>query len=279
MSANVTERAYAPPELAVSVVILSLGPTAQSISYNEQGCQYCPLLEEGQPAEPWVLLVRRIKQPYANCWALPGAQVVASRSLESSAWNALTSTTQVHVRQLSQLATFGDPERSRGALAMVSVVYWAWVSQEEQSRNLQNKTQDMLRDNLQDSNVRWFASSQLPHLAFDHAEIIDYALSRLRHRALDPELLASLLPERFTLHQMHMLAQSLMGSAIDVANFRRRMLSSDLLVDTGERLRIGRHRPAAVYTCAKVGLRGDLGLNPASFVPSSLDALSPLLPS
>lgn len=267
MSANVTERAYAPPELAVSVVILSLGPTAQSISYNEQGCQYCPLLEEGQPAEPWVLLVRRIKQPYANCWALPGAQVVASRSLESSAWNALTSTTQVHVRQLSQLATFGDPERSRGALAMVSVVYWAWVSQEE------------VPHNQEDENVRWFASSSLPQLAFDHADIVGYALSRLRRRALDPELLASLLPERFTLNHMHMLAQSLTGSAIDVANFRRRMLSSDLLVDTGERLRVGRHRPAAVYTCEKTGLQADIGLNPAHALPSSLDALSPLLPS
>ena len=57
-------------------------------------------------------------------------------------------------------------------------------------------------------NVKWFPVNHLPELAFDHRTI---------------------------------------GQRIDLANFRRKMLASGLLEDTGEKLRIGRNRPAAVY--------------------------------
>ncbi|MBC7032693.1 NUDIX hydrolase, partial [Salmonella enterica subsp. enterica serovar Enteritidis] len=90
--------------------------------------------------------------------------------LEQSAYAALESTTDLLPRYLEQLYTFGGPTRSHGGLPMVSVVYWALVGQAEAAGFVDG------------DNVRWFPEDELPGLAFDHRQIIDYALLRLRSK-------------------------------------------------------------------------------------------------
>ena len=85
---------------------------------------------------------------------------------------------------------------------------------------------------------------ELPELAFDHRQIIDYALWRLRNKIEYPDIATKLVGDTFTLRQLHHVYEAITGEAIDVANFRRRMLLSGELEDTGEKLRDGRHRPA-----------------------------------
>jgi len=118
---------------------------------------------------------------------------------------------------------------------MVSIVYWALVGKAE------------AHDFTEADNVRWFPEDELPELAFDHRQIIDYALWRLRNKIEYPDIATKLVGDTFTLRQLHHVYEAITGEAIDVANFRRRMLLSGELEDTGEKLRDGRHRPAAVY--------------------------------
>ena len=180
-------------------------------------------------------LVRRVRQPFLGRWALPGGDLRADRSLEQSAYHALETTTDLHPRYLEQLYTFGDPARSHGGLPMVSIVYWALVGKAE------------AHDFTEADNVRWFPEDELPELAFDHRQIIDYALWRLRNKIEYPDIATKLVGDTFTLRQLHHVYEAITGEAIDVANFRRRMLLSGELEDTGEKLREGRHRPATVY--------------------------------
>ena len=118
---------------------------------------------------------------------------------------------------------------------MVSIVYWALVGKAE------------AHDFTEADNVRWFPEDELPELAFDHRQIIAYALWRLRNKIEYPDIATKLVGDTFTLRQLHHVYEAITGEAIDVANFRRRMLLSGELEDTGEKLRDGRHRPAAVY--------------------------------
>ena len=161
---NVSERRSAPPQVGVSVVILALGPegdtgNSAADSGNAANSAHSRL---------WLPLVKRVRQPFLGCWALPGGDLRSDRSLEQSAYAALESTTDLHPRYLEQLYTFGGPTRSHGGLPMVSVVYWALVGQTEAA-------------GFEDGdNVRWFPEDELPELAFDHRQIIDYALLRLR---------------------------------------------------------------------------------------------------
>ena len=215
---NVSERRLAPPEVGVSVVVLALGPDATS-----------------SRSRLWMPLVRRVRQPFLGRWALPGGGLNAGRSLEQSAYGALESTTSLHPRYLEQLYTFGDPDRSCGGLPMVSIVYWALVGNAE------------ARDFREGDNVKWFPEDELPELAFDHRAIIDYALWRLRTKIAYPDLAAKLVGETFTLSQLHDVVEAVTGEQVDLANFRRRILASGELEDTGAKERVGHHRPATVY--------------------------------
>ena len=183
----------------------------------------------------WLPLVKRVRQPFLGCWALPGGDLRSDRSLEQSAYAALESTTDLHPRYLEQLYTFGGPTRSHGGLPMVSVVYWALVGQTEAA-------------GFEDGdNVRWFPEDELPELAFDHRQIIDYALLRLRSKIEYSDVATRLLGPTFTLRQLHGVYEAIGGEPLDLANFRRKMLASGDLEDTGEKMREGRQRPATVY--------------------------------
>ena len=237
---NVSERRRQPPQVGVSVVILALGPSSVApiephVSDNEE----TGVDTENITAEPhgrlWMPLVRRIREPYLGMWALPGGELRADRSLEQCAYEALESTTDLHPRYLEQLHTFGGPSRSRGGLPMVSIVYWALVGQAE------------TRDFAEADNVKWFPENALPSLAFDHRTIIDHALRRLRERIEYPDLTTRLVGPEFTLRQLHDVAEAVTGAPVDLANFRRRMLASGQLEETGQKVRIGRQRPATVY--------------------------------
>ena len=216
---NVTERRLQPPQVGVTVVILALAPSPSG-------------------SRLWLPLVRRVRQPFLGRWALPGDGLRADQSLEQSAYRALADTTDLHPRYLEQLYTFGDPARSQGGLPMVSIAYWALVGRDETA------------DFAVERNVRWFPADALPELAFDHRNIIAYALRRLRTRIDEPAVVTRLVGETFTLNQLHDVYEAVAGEHIDLANFRRRMLATGRLEETGEQRREGRHRPAAVYRYA-----------------------------
>ncbi|WP_152209880.1 NUDIX hydrolase [Bifidobacterium cebidarum] len=223
---NVSERRSAPPQVGVSVVILALGPGDAGNSGASP---------DAARSQLWMPLVKRVRQPFMGCWALPGGHLRADRSLEQSAFEALESTTALHPRYLEQLYTFGDPDRSHGGLPMVSIVYWALVEQSEATA-------------FEDGdNVRWFPEDDLPRLAFDHRTIIEYALERLRSKIEYSDVATRLLGPTFTLRQLHDVYEAIAGQSIDLANFRRKMLASGDLEDTGMKRREGRQRPAAVY--------------------------------
>ncbi|OZG67430.1 NUDIX hydrolase [Bifidobacterium eulemuris] len=219
---NVTERRTQSPRVGVSVVILVLGPGSDAASHHRL----------------WLPLVRRTRQPYQGMWALPGEDLRADETLEHAACKALESTTALAPRYLEQLRAFGGPLRSQGGLPMVSVVYWAMVGR---SGTFETDRVD---------NVRWFAEDELPELAFDHRQIVDYALRRLRTTIEYPDVVARLVGPTFTLRQLHGVVEAIAGQSVDLANFRRRILASGELEDTGEKISEGRQRPAAVYRYA-----------------------------
>lgn len=248
---NIAERRMQPPAVGVSVVILALGPeTADedllvntgssadaSKTDNADKSANAPESADGRApgSKLWIPLVRRVRQPYLGNWALPGGGLRADRSLEQCAYRALETTTDLHPDYLEQLYTFGDPERSRGGLPMISIVYWAMIGHAQAG------------DFRDGDNVRWFPEDVLPQLAFDHRRIVDYALWRMRDKIEYSDIATRLVGDTFTLRQLRRVYEAVSGQPIDAANFRRRMLSSGQLEDTGAKLREGRHRPAAVY--------------------------------
>ena len=218
--------------VAVSTVIFALRP------HHETGLMTV-----------WMPLVRRIRDPYVDRWALPGGPLEADEDLAESAARTLAETTLLTPRYLEQLYAFGNTDRSPGD-RVVSIVYWALVRSEEADVAVETE------------NVRWFEADSLPDLAFDHNLIVRYALWRLRTKMEYSRIAHALLGETFTLAELRRVHEIVLEKPLDPANFRRHIEGSGVLVDTGETVPGGRHRPPRLYrydTTLQLADNGPLG--------------------
>lgn len=187
-----------------------------------------------------VLLIQRDLPPFEGSWALPGGFVQMDESLEEAARRELKEETGVESVYLEQLYTMGAPERDpRGRV--VSVAYYAIVKRLAQVLIADTDARD----------AQWFALSELPELAFDHAEILEIALERLRGKIRYKPVGFDLLPGKFTMPQLKNLYDSLLGESLDRRNFRKKILSMGLLEELPETQEDVPHRAAKFYRFAK----------------------------
>jgi 8-oxo-dGTP diphosphatase len=180
------------------------------------------------------LLIRRSVAPCKGQWAIPGGFVHIKESLEDAARRELAeetgSTGEIY---LEQLFTWGDPKRDpRGRV--ITVAYFALVAS-----GLKIQAGDDAAD------VQWFPVTHLPLLAFDHSEIMGYALRRLRYKLEYSAVGFQLLPTEFTLGQLQSAYEIVLGESLDKRNFRRRILAADVVEETG-RLASGKVGPRAM---------------------------------
>lgn len=185
-------------------------------------------------------LVRRTRDPFADAWALPGGWLDPAEELEDAASRTLAETTGLAASYLEQLYAFGAVDRS--PTRVVSIVYWALLRADEV--DAQVAAHAAAGDAPE--NVRWFDAADLPRLAFDHNEIVEYALWRLRSKVGYSRIAHGLLPDDFTLAELREVYETILGKRLDPANFRRQVDSSDTLIPT-DRFRTGSHRPARLY--------------------------------
>jgi 8-oxo-dGTP diphosphatase len=203
---------YARPALAVDCVVFGL-----------------------DAADLKVLLIQRALEP-KHAWALPGGFVHIDETLDAAARRELEEEAGITDAFLEQLYTFGDLDRDPRE-RVVSVAYFALVKLGDHK----------IRAATDAEGVAWFSLDHLPHLAFDHRRIIDVAHERLRGKVRYAPIGFELLPPRFTLTQLQRLYEIVLGAELDKRNFRKKLLSMDLLVETDELETGVRHRAARLY--------------------------------
>lgn len=183
-----------------------------------------------------VLLIRRDLPPFEGRWALPGGFVRMEESLDEAARRELREETGVEVKWLEQLYTFGDPKRDPARRA-ITVTYFALID----ARKLELKAGTDARS------AAWWPVGDLPRLAFDHAKIVEYALERLRYKTEYAPVAFQLLPREFTLSELQAVYEAILDRPLDKRNFRRKILTLDIVDPQGEQKSNGRGRPAALY--------------------------------
>jgi 8-oxo-dGTP diphosphatase len=187
-------------------------------------------------AELKVMLIQRGLPPFEGKWALPGGFVRLDETLDEAARRELAEETGLHQLFLEQLHTFGAVARDPRE-RVVSVAYYALV-----------KLGDHQVQAASDARAAaWFGVSDLPSLAFDHAEIFEMALDRLRVKVRSEPIGFELLPKRFTLSQLQHLYELVLERELDKRNFRKRVLGMDLLIETDEVEQDVAHRAARLY--------------------------------
>ena len=183
-----------------------------------------------------VLLVERDAAPFEGKWALPGGFVRMDESLELAARRELREETGLIDIYLEQLYTFGAVDRDpRGRV--ISVAYYALV-------NLSGRP---LRAATDARRAAWFGLQNLPTLAFDHSRILATALERLKGKVRYEPIGFELLPTKFTLTQLQRLYETVLERELDKRNFRKKILSMDILIELEEVQQDVAHRAARLY--------------------------------
>ncbi len=183
-----------------------------------------------------VLLIQRKIAPFQLAWALPGGFVRLEETLDAAARRELAEEAGVTDVYLEQLYTFGDLNRDPRE-RVVTVAYYALAKLSD--HRIQAATDAM--------GVGWYSLDDLPKLAFDHQHILDMARDRLRGKVRYAPIGFELLPPRFSLTQLQRLYEIILGTELDKRNFRKKILSLDLLVETDEVEQGVRHRAARLY--------------------------------
>ena len=196
----------------------------------------CVILGLDESSRLKVLLIQRPNDPFIGHWALPGGFVDENETLEAAALRELKRETGVENIFIEQLYTFGTPDRDpRGRV--VTIAYFALINLKEYQ----------LGDDTDAQDVRWFAIDDLPALAFDHQNILNSTIERLRGKVRYQPIGFELLPQKFTLSQLQNLYETIIGQELNKRNFRTKFLKMDIL----RALDIQRgmaHRPAQLYT-------------------------------
>ena len=184
-----------------------------------------------------ILLVKRANPPHRGSWALPGGFLDIDEDLHACAARELEEETGIRGVYLEQLYTFGAPHRDPRE-RVISVAYYALAP--PNALTSAHAASDA-------ADIGWFAFEQLPQLAFDHAQIIELAHQRLVAKLDYSTIAFQFMPQTFTLSELQSVYETLLNQALDKRNFRKRILSLDLIEETGESRRTGKHRPAREY--------------------------------
>jgi len=167
-----------------------------------------------------------------SVWVLPGAAVPTGVTLEQAARDALAEQTGVSGAGLEQLYTF-DREGGVG----VGVAYLGLVAA---GRHALTPGPGVVE-------VRWFPLDDLPALGADGAQVLAYGGSRVRAKAAYAPIALQLLPETFTLGELQMVYEAVLGHPLDTRNFRRDVLAAGVVEPVGRARAEGPGRPALLY--------------------------------
>ncbi|WP_057937711.1 NUDIX hydrolase [Algoriphagus resistens] len=193
-------------------------------------------------------------------FALPGGFVKVDEDLNTAVHRGLSERTGLKEVYLEQFYTFGSMDRHNPEIMgrimkeqghsdpdhwllgrFVTVAYYALI-------NYENVTPKP--DELSDS-IEWYDYDHLPMLMMDHNKIVDKALEHLRTH-LDQKLLSiNLLPDRFTMKDLQLVYEAILGEDLNRANFQRKMLSLDILERHDKLYSGGSHKAPFLYSFKK----------------------------
>lgn len=170
-----------------------------------------------------VLLIERGLEPFKGYWAFPGGFLNMDESAETGALRELREETGLKEAYIRQFHTFSDPDRDPRE-RVLTIAYYALV-----------RIQDV-KGGDDAARAEWFALDEVPPLAFDHEAILQEALKELRKQICFEPIGFELLPEKFTMKELQLLYEAILGIRFDRRNFYNKMKHLEILTQLDEKV-------------------------------------------
>ena len=186
-------------------------------------------------------------------WKFPGDLIRKDEDIDSASERILKELTGLEKIYMKQLKAFGALDRlikrprdmswlisiDHPERRVITIPYYSLI-------NLSKNSNNGLRLN---ENARWFPvdeAKKLP-LAFDHLEILEFALETLQNELRTKPLAFELLPQKFSLSQLQKIYEVIFEVDLDKRNFRKKIANLSYIVPLNEKENDVSHRPAKLY--------------------------------
>ena len=181
-----------------------------------------------------VLLVQRGIEPYKGRWAFPGGFLKMDESAEEGVLRELQEETGLEGAFIRQFHTFTEPQRDPRE-RVITIAFYALVRMQD------------VKGGDDAADARWFALDEVPHLAFDHDQILRKAERALRHQIHFEPVGFELLPEEFTIKELQNLYEAILDVHFDRRNFYNKMKRLEMLEQTDETVNPSNKKEAFLF--------------------------------
>lgn len=196
-----------------------------------------------------VLCIKRNDNPFKGYWALPGGYIDNHKdeTILDTAKRELEEETGLKNIYIEELGTFSKKNRDPRELIadadtrIISIAHYALIDH--------SKVHAIAGSDASDA--KWFKISELPTLAFDHEEMVNKAIDRVRGKINYTNVGFELLPEKFTIPEIQKVLECVLGYSLDRNNFRTKILSLNILIELKERKKEGKGKPSPYYKLKK----------------------------
>lgn len=184
-----------------------------------------------------VLLIKRNNEPYKDKWALVGGALYNNETVIDGMKREIKEKTGISDIKPYFSNIYSSVDRSP-VMRMIGLSYIGFLDIEKV--NILKET-----DKTKDSD--WFSINNIPELAYDHNQILQDSISKLKQLIYDSDILKSLFPNTLTLPELQSVYETVLGKKIDRRNFRKKLVNDKILVDiNSEKNYIGK-KPAKLY--------------------------------
>ncbi len=186
-----------------------------------------------------VLLVKRRNEPFKDYWALVGGALYNNESIEDGIKREIFEKSGLEDVKLHEVGVFDELGRTPTInMRMIAVTYLGLVDS--------SKVQ-IIKENINTKDVAWFNIKSVPNLAFGHNEILNKALEKLKDLIVLSDILKALLPNEFTMPELQKIYEGILDKTFDRRNFRKKILSLNIVDDTNKEVSINGKKPSKLY--------------------------------
>ena len=183
-----------------------------------------------------ILLLKRTEEPFKNYWLLPSNLLMKSETIEECAKATVYEYTNFEYIDLIQCNIFSQIDRLPNeriiANSLIGIVPNIVLNHHRYRKNIECK---------------WFPINDIPKTVYDHTKIIEDAITFLKKQICDHHLIQNFLEEDFTLPELQSIYECAYGKKLDRRNFRKRMLATGKIIDSGEKVKKETGRPPRLY--------------------------------
>ena len=205
--------------------------------YENQGIHVITSLFTVEQGVVKVLLIKRNNEPFYGDWVLTGGALYNNETLEEGAKRELKEKTGIDNVPLKQFKAFSRVDRSP-IMRMVAIGYIGIID---------SKRVNVLRKTRNTTDADWVPINKIPHLGYDHNEILEAAIEELKKDIINSNILKSLFPDGITIPELQKTYEAILERKFDRRNFRKKILSLNLLEDTNQLGKFEGNKPAKIY--------------------------------